>query len=218
MESLVMSITLAMNHFVVYAALFTVPFLLLQVVRKKLNFVRLGVNYAFLLYVLCVIGLVFFPLPSMNGTVTSAAHGIQMIPFQFVRDIIRETPFVWNQPQTYLPAVFDWAVLQVAFNVMMLVPFGMYLRFNFHFTGKKVAISSFLFSCFIEIGQLTGLFFLFPQAYRLGDVDDLITNTLGGLIGYGIVRFFEKRVALVSKVENFDIEMEVRDKVVSYMK
>lgn len=150
MESLVMSITLAMNHFVVYAALFTVPFLLLQVVRKKLNFVRLGVNYAFLLYVLCVIGLVFFPLLSMNGAVTSAAHGIQMIPFQFVRDIIRETPFVWNQPQTY----------------------------------------------------------------RLGDVDDLIANTLGGLIGYGIMRFLEKRVTVVGKVENFDIEMGVRDKAV----
>ncbi|MBP3569904.1 MAG: VanZ family protein [Lachnospiraceae bacterium] len=212
MSNLVTSISLAMNHFVVYAALFTVPFLLLQVVRKKLNFVRLGANYAFLLYVLCVIGLVFFPLPSMDGAVAGTAHGVQIIPFRFVCDIIRETPFVWNQPTTYLPALVDWAVLQVVFNVLMLVPFGMYLRFNFHLTGKKVVMSTFLFSCFIEIGQLTGLFFLFPQAYRLGDVDDLIANTLGGLIGYGIMRFLEKRVTVVGKVENFDIEMEVRDK------
>ncbi len=211
MSGLVTSISLAMNHFVVYAGLFTIPFLLLQLGRKKLNFVRLGVNYAFLLYVLCVIGLVFFPLPVMTGAAVKEYFRVQPVPFQFVSDIIRETPFVWNQPQTYLPAVFDWAVLQVVFNVAMLVPLGMYLRFNFHFTGTKVVITSFLFSCFIEIGQLTGLFFLFPGSYRLGDVDDLITNTLGGLIGYGIMRWIEKKADVKHMVDLFDITIEKKE-------
>lgn len=193
MEGLITGISLAMNHFVVYAELFTIPFVLLQIGKKKLNFVRLGGNYAFLLYILCVIGLVFFPLPDMTAGAVKEYFRVQLVPFRFVKDIIRESPFVWNQPQTYLPAVFDWAVLQVVFNVVMLMPFGMYLRCNFHFTGRKIVLSSFLFSAFIEIGQMTGLFFLFSGTYRLGDVDDLITNTLGGLAGYGIIRWIEKR-------------------------
>ena len=81
MSGLITGISLAMNHFVVYAGLFTVPFFLLQFGKKKLNFIRLGVNYAFLLYVLCVIGLVFFPLPGMTGAMPKAGYSVQPVPF-----------------------------------------------------------------------------------------------------------------------------------------
>ena len=37
---------------------------------------------------------------------------------------------------------------------------------------------------FFELTQLSGLYFIYPRGYRLCDVDDLILNTLGGLIGY----------------------------------
>ena len=39
---------------------------------------------------------------------------------------------------------------------------------------------------FFEITQLTGLYFIYPRAYRLFDIDDLITNTIGGILGYFI--------------------------------
>ena len=39
---------------------------------------------------------------------------------------------------------------------------------------------------FFEVTQLTGLYFIYPRAYRLFDIDDLITNTLGGILGYFI--------------------------------
>lgn len=210
MSNLLSSILLAFNHFFVYAIFFTVPFLLIQICKKKINFVRLGINYAFLLYMMCVIALVFFPLPTMKDATYQSICRLQAIPFHFVSDIVRETPFVWNQPQTYLPAIFDWAVLQVVYNVIMFVPFGMYIRYNFHFNGKKAALSSFLFSCFIEAGQLTGLFFTFSQAYRLCDVDDLITNTFGGIIGYGIIALMEKHIPLLPAIEKFDIAAEAR--------
>ena len=42
---------------------------------------------------------------------------------------------------------------------------------------------TFLFSLIIELSQLTGLFFTYPGSYRLFDVDDLLTNTLGGFLG-----------------------------------
>lgn len=209
MSNLTSSILLAVNHFESYAVLFTIPFVLMQVVKRKINLVRLGLNYVFLFYVMCVIGLVFFPIPTMTEGMPQSIYGLQVIPFHFMADIVRETPFVWNQPQTYLAAVTDWTVLQVVFNVVMTVPFGMYLRYNFHFDAKKVAVTTFLFSSFIEIGQLTGLFFMFPT-YRLCDVDDLITNTLGGVIGFGLVLLTEKYMPVIPAIERFEMRRRER--------
>lgn len=45
-----------------------------------------------------------------------------------------------------------------------------------------ILISGFSFSLFIEITQLLN--------NRSTDIDDLILNTIGGLIGYGIYRMF----------------------------
>ncbi len=44
----------------------------------------------------------------------------------------------------------------------------------------------FLTSLLIETTQLTGIWGIYPCAYRLFDVDDLITNTLGGILGYAM--------------------------------
>ncbi len=37
-----------------------------------------------------------------------------------------------------------------------------------------------------------GLFFIYPKAYRLFDVDDLIINTTGGILGYLVTPLFQK--------------------------
>lgn len=216
MENLLSSIILGANHFMVFAILFTAPFLIMQVRRHKFNIVRLGINYMFLLYCICVIALVFFPLPTLAEQGRLSGHQIQAVPFSFVGDIIRRTPFVWNQPQTYIPALTEKAVLQVVFNVLMTVPFGMYLRYNLHFSCKKIAVCSFGLSLFIEIAQLTGLFFMFSGSYRLCDVDDLIANTLGGIIGYAVVKMAER---VVPAIEAFDKNIVfVFNKSMSYNK
>lgn len=44
----------------------------------------------------------------------------------------------------------------------------------------------FAVSLLIETAQLTGIFHLYPCSYRLFDVDDLIWNTLGALLGYAV--------------------------------
>lgn len=52
---------------------------------------------------------------------------------------------------------------------------------------KKIILAGFLTSLLYEVTQLTGLFFIYPRPYRIFDVDDLIINTLGALVGYLIV-------------------------------
>ena len=65
-----------------------------------------------------------------------------------------------------------------------MVPLGMYLRYYFDCSLGKTLVVAFGFSLILELIQLTGLFGLSPVAYRMFDVDDLLFNTLGGVLGY----------------------------------
>lgn len=182
MTNLLGSIRLAAYAFPLIAALVAVPFFDRQVRARCFNWVRTVFGGLFLFYVLCVLALVFFPLPDAAQAARLSGHEIQLVPFQFVADFLRETPLVLSDARTYLPALFDRTVLQVVCNILMLLPFGMYLRYVCGLDLGKVALVSLAFSAFIELGQLTGLFFMFRGSYRLCDVDDLMLNTLGGLL------------------------------------
>jgi glycopeptide antibiotics resistance protein len=162
-----------------------------------------------ILYFLCLFSLVFFPLPTAVQAASLCKHNIQLIPFRFVSDIIRETPLVINNWHTYVPALLHKSVLQVIFNVLMTIPFGMTLRYIYRMNGKKVILFSLLLSLFIEIGQLTGLFFIYHGSYRLCDVDDLMTNTLGGYLGYQLILSVER---YIPSLHAFDLAIAFRKK------
>lgn len=75
------------------------------------------------------------------------------------------------------------AVLQIAFNVLLFLPLGFFTRLLW---GRGVLATTLIglgISLFIETSQLTGLWGLYDCAYRLFDVDDIIVNTTGGLLG-----------------------------------
>lgn len=67
-------------------------------------------------------------------------------------------------------------------NVVMLMPFGFLLPLLSGKAGKPgtVFLSGFLFSLLIELSQLFN--------YRATDIDDLILNTLGAVLGYEACR------------------------------
>ena len=75
------------------------------------------------------------------------------------------------------------SVLQVAFNVVLFVPFGVILRRYFNRSVLVTILLGAVTSLLIELTQLTGLWFFYPCAFRTADVDDLITNTLGTILG-----------------------------------
>ena len=201
MTNLLGSIRLAGYAFSLIAALVAVPLFCRQVRARCFNWVRTAFGGLFLFYVLCVLALVFFPLPDAAQAAKLSTYRIQLVPFQFVADFLRETPLVLSDARTYLPALLDRTVLQVVCNILMLLPFGMYLRYVCGLDLGKVALASLEFSAFIELGQLTGLFFVFRGSYRLCDVDDLMLNTLGGLLGGELVHAME---AYLPPLDAFD--------------
>ena len=199
MDTLISSIILGISNFPFFAILFTLPIFFVQLARyKKLNFIRIGLNYAMILYSLCLLALVFFPLPDPQTAAELNSHYIQAIPFHFIADIVRESPLVMSEPSTYVSAIFQDAVLQVLFNVAMTIPFGMFLRYYFGLSCKNVLVMSLALTLFIEIGQLTGLFFIYKGSYRFCDIDDIMANTLGGFVGFKLVCLVERFIPQIS--------------------
>ncbi len=87
------------------------------------------------------------------------------------------------------------------FNLVMTIPFGMFLRYYFVMDAKKVFLYGLAFTTLIEFGQFTGLFFIFKGSYRLFEVDDLILNTLGSMLGYLAVKKTEGLLPVLSGFE-----------------
>ncbi|MFR6425027.1 MAG: VanZ family protein [Oscillospiraceae bacterium] len=123
------SIRLAVCAFPLLAAPVAVPFFCRQMRAHCFNWVRTVFGGLFLFYVLCVLALVFFPLPDAAQAAKLTTYDAQLVPFQFVADFLRETPLVCSDARTYLPALLDRTVQQVVLNILMLMPFGMYLRY-----------------------------------------------------------------------------------------
>ena len=97
-----------------------------------------------------------------------------------------------------------------AFNVLMLIPFGVYLRYYFKCSFKKTALLTALLSLFFELTQLSGLYFIYPGSYRLCDIDDIIQNTTGGCIGYALGWFAVKLLPSRDVIDEKSLEAGAR--------
>lgn len=164
--------------------------------RKSFNIMRFVLDFLFIAYMLIVISLVFFPLPDAETAAELCGYHGRFVPFVFIKDIAKDKSLT--------------SVLQVLFNIAMTVPFGAYLTYRFGFTKKQVLMCSFILTAFIEIGQLTGLFFIYSGSYRLFDVDDLMLNTLGGFLGY---LFITKLSSKLRSLESFEYHKKVVERV-----
>ncbi|WP_321383624.1 VanZ family protein [uncultured Enterococcus sp.] len=153
-------------------------------------FRRALILYSFVFYLLCAYFLIILPLPPRAEVAHYTSQIIELRPFYTVVRFLDETTLVLGNPSTYLPALKQGVVLEPLFNILLLVPFGIYLRYYFKFSFKKVVLSGFLLSLFFELTQLSGLYFIYPRPYRLADVNDLINNTLGAAIGYAVTPVF----------------------------
>ena len=181
MEVYLESIKTAFLIFPFLAFLITLPYLLLQYHKYgSVPLIRSSIVYTFILYLLTAYFLVILPLPSKEEVLMMPTKAPQLIPFTFIGDFI-ETFKEASGVLSFLKSPIFYTTL---FNIAITIPFGIYLRYYFKKKWYTTIIYTLLLSLYFEITQLTGLYGLYPKAYRLFDVDDLIINTLGGLIGY----------------------------------
>ncbi len=188
-------IRISLITFPLFAFLLAIPFAIYN--YKKYGFVnkwRTFVLFSLILYLLTAYYLVILPLPQTRDIKSIQRPGTvhyNLRPFQFIREIVKETRVDWTNPKTYKLLLRERAFLQAAFNLLLVLPFGVYLRYYFKKGLKETLFYSFLLSSFFELTQLSGLYGIYNAPYRLFDVDDLFLNTLGGGLGYFIAPVFE---------------------------
>ncbi|MER7559215.1 VanZ family protein [Nocardioides sp. NPDC126508] len=155
--------------------------------RGTFPLVRILLLLAATIYAVALWAYTLLPVPDV-GSYTCA--GTQFRPFGFVSDILRA------REELGARALLTSAeFLQVALNIVLFVPLGFFVR---AIAGRGVVLAGTLglaTSLLIETTQLTGIWGLYPCAYRVFDVDDLMINTVGAVVGSLIsVRLVRRRV------------------------
>lgn len=213
MESYIEVIKIAFLVFPFLAFLMSVPFILIQYHRYgSISFFKALMIYSFALYLLCAYFLVILPLPKISEVALLTTPRTQFIPFKFVTDFISQTSFRISDIHTYLIALKESCFYVPLYNIFLTLPFGIYLRYYFKCDKKRIVLYTFLLSMFFELTQLSGLYFIYPRGYRLFDVDDLILNTFGGLLGYVIAKPLLK---ILPKTKVVDEKTKEKGKIVS---
>lgn len=207
----IVSIKTAIFIFPVLAFLITVPYMIVNY-RKygSVNKLRTLIIYSFILYLLTIYLLVILPLPNLESIHTAYKDMLNLVPFSFAMDFIKDSPFTLSSPATWVMALKHPSFYVPAFNILMLIPFGIYLRYYFKFSFKKTMLLTALLSLFFELTQLSGLYFIYPGPYRLGDIDDIIQNTTGGCLGYVIGWFAVKLLPSREEIDEKALEAGLR--------
>lgn len=135
-----------------------------------------------ILYLVGIVSFTFLPLPDPHSLV---CNGTVNYPRFFagwsVRHALRET--AGSGPL----GLFTWYFVQIYLNILLFVPWGVAARWFFRSSLRTTFLSAFAASLLIELTQLTGVWGYFDCRYRTFDVGDMITNTLGAIIGWLLV-------------------------------
>lgn len=133
-----------------------------------------------IIYISKVIDYTILPLP-LN------AKAIEQLRNYFPFDVnynINVTPFFVE----YFKENGINSVIYDALNIIMFIPMGMIISFYSEgIEWKDVMKKSFFISLFIELSQLF-LGLLIGSSNRISDINDLIMNTIGGIVGFIIFK------------------------------
>ena len=160
--------------------------------RKKRDFTNCFITFLFTLYMLMVADVAFFPLPVSWEAGKSILHH-NLVPFGYIRDFMM---LVHNSPDSFSLGL-NLLVKYVGLEMLMFMPFGFLLPI---IKRKKISFGktlfySFLLSLTIELIQFSLSTFVYGFVYRTFDVDDLMLNTLGGIIGWLLFPIFSSTIS-----------------------
>lgn len=160
-----------------------VRFLMLRKSSRKFNLYH---EIALLIFVIFIVGLASQTvIPKIelgiNGNINinilkNGTHGINLLPLKVLFETYREV---------FINLNINYFIINFLGNIIMFMPIGFFIPLLWEIPDKKIIIVGFLFSLFIEVCQL----FL----NRGTDVDDLILNTLGTILGLLVYKFLYKK-------------------------
>lgn len=144
----------------------------------RLSWRRTITSLIVVIYVFGLFSYTMLPLPeTRDAFCRPGVAEVQLLPFQFLNDFQLA---LQGGRRAFLTSFTLW---QVLFNVVLFIPVGIlavrWARANI-FVGTLIGAA---LSLLIEATQFTGIWGIYTCAYRVADVDDLLVNTAGALIG-----------------------------------
>ena len=131
MEIYLKPIISACYVFPVLAVLFTLPYIIYEYHKYgSILVIRTGVVYTFIFYMLTSYFMTVLPLPPIDS-VTPDSACMLLVPFDAVRRVVATVNITLSNPATYINLFKCGDFWQIAFNILLLVPFGVYLRYYF---------------------------------------------------------------------------------------
>ena len=144
-----------------------ISFLFFKKKKDKLYLLFFTLTYA---YLCMVVEKTQFPIYCLPGMKQTVFQDMQLVPFINLSGEDIETSVL---------------------NVFMTMPFGFLLQFIKKCTWKKTLVISACFGISIELCQFI-VALVVGTTHRVVDINDVIFNTIGGMIGFGFFLAFKK--------------------------
>lgn len=174
---------------------FVIGCLIHFVMRGRFRRARAFTHYAFWLFFVTMIILIVLPLPDVTPgfcSVHQDAGAPELRLFSFAGDIARHSGF--TRQRFSVQRLLGAASFQLAVsNVLVFIPLGVYLVAVLRRNFWQGLLISFGCTLFLEVMQGTALFGLYPCPYRHFNIDDLLLNTFGAVLGMVIVYIWNSR-------------------------
>jgi glycopeptide antibiotics resistance protein len=176
-----------LEGYVVYpiAALIS-AFVAWRAARSGLPAFHVIMRALFVVYLGWVVSATLFPLPVRAAVIRAEAVGqgfhVSLLPLASIRDIVSSGSLF---AQLWL----------LGGNVLTLAPLGILLPFALPrlATWRRMAAVAFVVPLCIELAQL-GVSLVVGYSYRVTEVDDLLLNFAGVLLGFAMYRVVAPRV------------------------
>lgn len=157
--------------------------------KVKINWYREVTLFAFVIFLVGLASQTIIPKfeTGVNGfnIVRSGIHETNIIPFKVLFETYQEV---------FVNGYMNYFLINFLGNIILFIPFGLIVPLLWKTSTVKTILIGFCSSLFIEICQL----FL----TRGTDIDDLMLNTTGVLLGILVLKFLQKNCK--SLVEKFN--------------
>lgn len=159
--------------------LISIPFFIITRIIIYKFYLKVKVNWRheklLLILYMFIVGLASQALTGTFSIKNVDIAKINLIPFKILVETYQEI-FINNN--------INYFIINFLGNIIMFIPIGLIIPILFKTSDLIIILSGFCFSLFIEISQL----FLI----RGTDIDDLIFNTLGVILGLVIFKILKK--------------------------
>ena len=148
--------------------------------NKKINLYHELTLFIFVLFIVGLFSQTIIPKFEFGvngfGIVKNGVHKTNLIPFRVLFETYREV---------FINGYIEYFLINFLGNIILFIPFGFVIPLLWNVSNRKVIVIGACISFFIEISQLL--------LSRGTDVDDLILNTSGVILGLLLYKLLYKK-------------------------